>query len=516
MRLSTSVLLVSWIPLIQLLLLHFHSNRVWDINVYIFLPLSILLSFTGMWLLVKKLRTKVDPYKLMTNFFLLLFLFIILFGIPVFAVFAKLFEIDSDILHDPHPTAGFIICISVAVLSWSALVLAWREARKEKKPYLPVLKFILASVFMIWQLNLGFHFYVRMHSFISGNGYYHSIGELMRLSTPRQIFSIVYITLNIIFFSDLLLRRKVKNGQDLLLLPGAGLLMLSGTYTLIPLMVIAVKQLPATVNISLFMVTSSFITIIGPILILAIILTIFGAILALYKGIRHLRITASLLKGVIVSAITIILYLLLFNSFWPIRDPSMNVLIRIMKENKKVSWDGLSHHGIAYGCFCEIISFGKGARGFIIEKLMDNEVIVRRNSAFILEFVGDQRAVPPLLAALKDRDEGVRGNAASSLGWIRDRRAIIPLINTLNDEASYVVEKGAAALSFFKDARAVEALIEKLKENISDNMKNKINKSLTMITNEYHEGKPETMWEWWQEWWEKNKKKFIKQKRRAK
>jgi hypothetical protein len=56
----------------------------------------------------------------------------------------------------------------------------------------------------------------------------------------------------------------------------------------------------------------------------------------------------------------------------------------------------------------------------------------------------------------------------------------------------------------------VNTLIEKLKGNIPYRLKSKINEALQKITRENYEGKPEEMWLWWQEWWNKNKLEFIR------
>jgi|GEM_PF-941208 len=562
MRISTILLFASWIPLIQYLLFGID---------FIFFPFTILLSIMGMWLFVKKLRKKVEPYKPIINFILLLFLSIILFGIHVFIAIVWLSKIDLSHHNYSDSSFGLILCIIPAAISCAALLLAWGEARKEEKPYIPVLKFISASVFVIWQLNLGFHFYIEMHESMLGIGYYSRwIGELMWLITPRQILSIGYIIVNVLFFSDILLKRKIKDGRDLILLPGAGLLMLSGTYMLIPLMVTAVKLFPETINITLFEVTLSFITIIGPVLIIAVILSGTGGILALFKGLRYLRFPASVRKGVIVSSITVILYVLLFKSIWPIRDPSMNVLIRMMKENAEKFRDECipSFHIIVIGCHIELFSFGKSAQGLLIEKLNDSDAFIRRESAFFLEYIGDKRAIPSLITALKDRDEEVRRTAARSLYAIEDQRAIDPLIDTLKDENSFVVKNAAEVLyeklkgnipdsmkekitqallviawelfekkhnivvtlidalkaenamvvesgvvevlSCFRDPMVVMALIEKLEGNIPDSLNPRINKILLEITGESYKGEPEEMWAWWRQWWDKKKVEFIK------
>lgn len=525
MRISTILLFASWVPLIQVM-----SFGV-DI---IFFPVTILLSIIGMWLFVKKLRKKVEPYKPIINFILLLFLSIILFGIHVFSAIVWFFKIDLSHHDYSDSSLGLILCIIPAAISCAALLLAWREAQKEDKPYLPVLKFILASVFVIWQLNLGFHFYTQMASkFSSCASVEYLIEESMRLTSPRQVLSIVYITVNILFFSDLLLRRKLKEGHYLFL-SGAGLLILSGTYTVITLMVPAVKLLPGTFEICQIVVTLSFTALIGPVLVIAVILSGIGGILAIFKGISHRRIPASVVKGVFLSTITIILYMLLFKSLWPVRDPSMNVLIRMIKENRY----GNKHYVIVPGFYYELLSFGKSAQGLLIEKLNDGDKNERSVSASILRDIGDQRAVPPLIIALKDTDEEVRNSAANSLFAIWYQRAIpdymkekiiealleiarelykekhkmaVTLIDALKYENTTVAESGVVeVLSCFKDAMVVNTLIEKLKGNIPDRLKSKINEALQEITRENYEGEPEGIWEWWQEWWDKNKVEFIR------
>jgi len=526
MRISSILLLVSWIPLIQYLLFGVD---------FIFFPVTILLSIMGMWLFVKKLRKKVDPYKPIINFIRLLFLSIILFGIHVFIAIVWIFKIDLSHHNYSDSSLGLILCIISAAISCAALLLAWREAYKEEKLHIPVLKFILASVFMIWQLNLGFHLYTQMASnFVSLASVEYLIGESMRLTSPRKILSIVFTTVNILFFSDILVRRKLKSGQHLFL-PGAGLFMLSGAYMLITLMVAAVKLLPKPADIFLLVVMLSFITVIGPVLIIAVILSGFGGILALFKGIRHLRIPTSVLKGILLSMITLILYVLLFKSFWPIRDPSMNVLIRLMRENMY----GNKHYVIVPGCYYELLSFRKSVQEVLIEKLNDGDKNERWISASILRDIGDQRAVPPLIDALKDTDKKVQSTAAHSLFAVWYQRAIpdyvtekiiealmeiareryekehtmiAPLINALKHENTMVVESGVVeVLSWFKDARVVNTFIEKLKGNIPDRLKSKINEALQEITGENYKGEPEGMWQWWQEWWGKNKVEFIRE-----
>ena len=81
---------------------------------------------------------------------------------------------------------------------------------------------------------------------------------------------------------------------------------------------------------------------------------------------------------------------------------------------------------------------------------------------------------PLVAAALKDEDGSVRWEAAEALGKIKDPRAVEPLIAALKDEVSGVRESAAEAL----------------RKITGKDFKN-----------------PEE----WRNWWEQNKKDFLKQ-----
>jgi HEAT repeat protein len=77
---------------------------------------------------------------------------------------------------------------------------------------------------------------------------------------------------------------------------------------------------------------------------------------------------------------------------------------------------------------------------------------VRVGAAEALSKIGDERAVEPLVAALKDEDGGVRKAVAEALGQIGDVRAVEPLIAALKDvgvrkaAVEALVEIGAPAV----------------------------------------------------------------------
>jgi HEAT repeat protein len=52
--------------------------------------------------------------------------------------------------------------------------------------------------------------------------------------------------------------------------------------------------------------------------------------------------------------------------------------------------------------------------------------------------IGDNRAVEPLIGALKDENWNVQKTAAEALGKIGNKRALGPLMEALKDEDVYV------------------------------------------------------------------------------
>ena len=81
--------------------------------------------------------------------------------------------------------------------------------------------------------------------------------------------------------------------------------------------------------------------------------------------------------------------------------------------------------------------------------------------------IGDERAVEPLIQALKDKDSDVREVAAEVLVKIGEP-AVEPLIRALKDENQFVRWGAAMALGEIGDKRAVEPLINALKDEDSD------------------------------------------------
>lgn len=88
----------------------------------------------------------------------------------------------------------------------------------------------------------------------------------------------------------------------------------------------------------------------------------------------------------------------------------------------------------------------------------------RRNAAWALGAIDDERAVKALVAALKDPEASVREQVAWALGAIGSEAAVPALIDALEDGSAKVREQAAWALGAIGDNRALDALLPLLKD----------------------------------------------------
>jgi len=103
----------------------------------------------------------------------------------------------------------------------------------------------------------------------------------------------------------------------------------------------------------------------------------------------------------------------------------------------------------------------------LIEALRYKDEYVRKDAAIALGKIGDERAIDPLIQALKDKHY-VRREAARALGVIGGERVVGPLIQALRHEDGTVRMYAASALGKIRDERAIDPLIQALKDNIND------------------------------------------------
>ena len=115
-----------------------------------------------------------------------------------------------------------------------------------------------------------------------------------------------------------------------------------------------------------------------------------------------------------------------------------------------------------------LVRMGTASFDPLVKALGNGGVTARRNAAWALGALDDQRAVTPLTASLRDTDERVREQAAWALGALDDPKAVQPLIGALRDPAAIVRRQTAWALGALDDSAAVDALVATLKDIDAD------------------------------------------------
>lgn len=95
-----------------------------------------------------------------------------------------------------------------------------------------------------------------------------------------------------------------------------------------------------------------------------------------------------------------------------------------------------------------------------ITLLASDDQMLRAAAADALGWIGDPRAVPPLLVIIDtpDDQEAVREIAAEALGKLGDTAAVPPLIDVLGDNSDWLRRAAAQSLGELGDPRAIEPL----------------------------------------------------------
>jgi HEAT repeat protein len=112
-----------------------------------------------------------------------------------------------------------------------------------------------------------------------------------------------------------------------------------------------------------------------------------------------------------------------------------------------------------------LVRIGPASFDPLVKTLAATGPTARRNAAWALGALDDQRAVSPLIASLKDPEHAVREQASWALGALDDARAVQPLIGALRDTSPAVRRQVAWALGAIDDAAAVDALVTALKDS---------------------------------------------------
>ncbi len=96
---------------------------------------------------------------------------------------------------------------------------------------------------------------------------------------------------------------------------------------------------------------------------------------------------------------------------------------------------------------------------FLIENLKSTQAGVPEYTAFILGWINDNRAIPPLMEMLK-QSESQKIHAARALGFMRANESIDEIVALLKDPSVYVRRDAAYALGLMGNDKANKSLKE--------------------------------------------------------
>lgn len=517
MKLSNVLLLISCIPTLTLFVPGYQGYFLWFFLVY------IVLTVVGWRCLYKSLPKNSAFNHPVIKFILFVFF---LFGIPILSCNHKPYLLSLQFLL-------LIVCVILLALFCIALYFVWKEAQEEDKPYIPVLKFIMASIFLLWQLILGIHRHYGYY-FFEGNwgpDWYiryalHYLGGFHIL--VLTVF-IIYVILNILFFGGIFIRGKFKERQPLFF-SSTGLLMIMSSFVLLHGLINITGLFPHNTdydNYSFFMhltlIPIYFVKAVGPILMISMVLVFLGVGLSFFKrGLNQDRFLGKVQKKtMVISLAAVILYVLLFKTLWPFQDPAPDIIFGLAKE---VIVRPAECEKIQYASFWEFLRYGKGVVMPLVNKLDDDEVSVRQLSTSFLQFLGDERAVGPLIKALTDRDKEVQDNAAQALVYIKNPRSqaewdsqekdephcIVLILDMLDDQDEEL--RKSVIEAYFQDVSIMDKLIKGLRIDNSARERCYIYYALRKITGENFKGEDVRASEWWQQWWQQNREYFVRKK----
>jgi HEAT repeat protein len=111
-----------------------------------------------------------------------------------------------------------------------------------------------------------------------------------------------------------------------------------------------------------------------------------------------------------------------------------------------------------------LVAIGSRAYAPVAGALKSPAWIARRNAAWTLGALDDERAVAALIDALRDPEAAVRAQVAWALGALDANAAVPALVSALKDPDASVRRQAAWALGAIGDKRAIDGLIPALKD----------------------------------------------------
>lgn len=151
----------------------------------------------------------------------------------------------------------------------------------------------------------------------------------------------------------------------------------------------------------------------------------------------------------------------LYNIEGTLADRIHRIVLELL--NKQGSNISLQAQALALSLYCCYSNTTDRQPVELIKFLTNPNATMRRGSAFMLGLLGESSSVSILISGINDRDRRTRAQIARGLSFLGDSKAVSPLIMLLNSEREAVVRKAAIeALGKIGDIAAIPHLTKVL------------------------------------------------------
>ncbi|MCP4147333.1 MAG: HEAT repeat domain-containing protein [bacterium] len=509
MKSSTAFLWYSWIPLSHLLLLRHEGGFYYDgKNISLVFGFILAAALAGLWSLKKEqpgggIVANLRRLPFYTTFYG------ILLGTPVvyqvFRFFERLTGLDTGL----YLYAGLVFGLFSALLSSTALYLAWQETPTAEKSWQPATKVYIAGFFAAWQLTMGLRFFVDMplkYSYGGGAVFHMPIGSITFLAMARWVILVSYIVVILAYTGYLLVklasgrrcggrRSRLNSGSRGGMIPFfsvTGLVTITGTYLFIRLSISMVKLFPGWLNTLPGAVALSFIPVIDPLLTAALLFSITGILLALVTRDSYLRnIWVLRGMGLLLAIPALLFHFICFAKPWPLGSPAMDVLMGIVTPDmeRETPFSQNSEVSLAFPAMWELPTYGKIPGQPIKWYLTSGNFQEKALAGDVFYYLQNQKMVEQVnrayVAIIKTSAHPHRLKAFKKLKAFRYKPALTVFISLLKNAKD--VEIRQAALEALKEFNKPSPQLFAVLIDALDDIEHEIRKNASTTLHYWHD-----------------------------
>ncbi|MCP4216112.1 MAG: hypothetical protein GY765_15790, partial [bacterium] len=243
-----------------------------------------------------------------------------------------------------EPTEALTIFIICALISFAAMLIGPRESDESGKMPVSILLFILASASVAWQLSMGLHLFFEPMRNFAGSGvpcswlglYPEAHRQSMGMDGFRLAIQSGFLLLTLLFFPKHLIglkkrranemRSSLTGSENALHWAGSGFLFIAVSYLLPFWIAEGITLFPGNTGVLIMTVMLSFTSILGPLLLVSLAMICIGGVSVVKKS--NKTTPSNRIKTFSIVLMAALLYIFLFKSLWPWRDPAPTLLLR--------------------------------------------------------------------------------------------------------------------------------------------------------------------------------------------